>query len=77
MPVSTSAISYMLSSRYGFGAILRRVQDLLDNLIDNAVHYAGRGSTVTVRLAGARRRRRPASASRTTAPACRPNCCPG
>jgi two-component system, OmpR family, sensor histidine kinase TctE len=27
------------------------LQDLLDNLIDNAVRYAGRGSTVTVRLA--------------------------
>jgi two-component system sensor histidine kinase TctE len=26
------------------------VQDLLDNLIDNAVRYAGRGSTVTVHL---------------------------
>jgi two-component system, OmpR family, sensor histidine kinase TctE len=26
------------------------VQDLLDNLIDNAVRYAGRGSTVTVKL---------------------------
>lgn len=26
------------------------LQDLLDNLIDNAVRYAGRGSTVTVRL---------------------------
>lgn len=27
------------------------LQDLLDNLIDNAMRYAGRGSTVTVRLA--------------------------
>jgi len=27
------------------------LQDLLDNLIDNAVRYAGRGSTVTVKLA--------------------------